>query len=71
MDYQTNLRYTFLREKYKNIGGCKKCKRYKCLLTYVHTCILPGTIRYIFLSCRRRDEVDLGFAPFGFLAFQL
>ena len=32
MGYQTNLRYTFLREKYKNIGGDKKCKRYKCLI---------------------------------------
>ena len=31
MDNQTNLRYTFLREKYKNIGGDKKCKRYKSI----------------------------------------
>ena len=35
MDDQTNLRYTFLREKYKNIGGCKKCKRYKCLNVHI------------------------------------
>ena len=36
MDNQTNLRYTFLREKYKNIGGDKKCKRYnKSILFFI------------------------------------
>ena len=48
MDDQTNLRYTFLREKYKNIGGCKKCQRYKCIRMLM-CCVLKAIHCIVFI----------------------